>query len=115
MLTPKDKTKAKRAFKRGLPDTLISKTLNVPHISVFKFRHQLGITKNEIFEARYDTWQRLVEGGKDLSWLAGIYEVQEISIRKALWRNRGFSFVEAKRKLRDAQESQAKAGESWTW
>lgn len=117
MLTAQEKLKAKRGFIRGLPDTVISRTLGVPHVAVFKFRHQLGITKDQIWNNRYDTWKRLVETGKDLPWLADRYEVKEISIRKALWRNRGFSFVEAKRKLRDAQDAQALANgnDGWTW
>ena len=107
MLTKKQKDMIKRGFAKGVPDTVIAKTLEeVNHMQVYNFRKALGISTQTVQENRYNTWMRLIQTGKSVEVIAELYAVKPRTIKMALWKNKDFSFVDA-RKAVEKSEKQA--------
>lgn len=107
MLTLEQKTKATRGFSRGLQDTHIAKLVDASHMSIYKYRKSLGITKDEVLDKRYDAWIKMLNEGMDIEDVAALYLVKKRAIEQALWSKRGFSFVDAKRKHKEAQKRES--------
>ncbi|PTT89397.1 hypothetical protein DBR42_07875 [Pelomonas sp. HMWF004] len=87
-----------QGFRLGLSDPMIADKLNLSHMQVFNFRKANGITSDEVKQNRYNTWIEMLGRGLSLESLAKQYRVKPLSIRQALWRERGYSFKDVKKK-----------------
>ncbi|MCX4176666.1 MULTISPECIES: hypothetical protein [Paraburkholderia] len=87
-------------------DTVIAEMIGAKHIDVYKYRHELGITKDDILNTRYDQWVRLLTSGRSLEAIAKIYNVKPDTILSTLYRKRAFSYVEVKKKAERARAVQ---------
>lgn len=105
MLTTVQKAQIRKGFAIGFSDTHIARVVpDVNHMQVYNYRHKLGIPTEEIVKKRYDIWTRLIYEGLDISQIAEIYNVTEQSVKVLLWKNRNFSFVEAKATVKAKSE-----------
>ncbi len=99
MLTNDQRKLLIEGFELGLPDSLISKRLDLGRLQVYKFRKSINISAKDVLENRLSTWAEMIGNGITLEYIAEIYAVKPTSIRQMLWRERQFSFREAKKKL----------------
>ncbi len=110
MLTPELRELLSEGFDMGLPDTLIAKRLMLAHHTVYKFRRSLKISAKEVKENRLNAWADMILNGIDLALIAEMYAVQPRSLRHMLWRERRFSFREAKEETRIATRAKQTRG-----
>ncbi|KGC70269.1 MULTISPECIES: hypothetical protein [Burkholderia] len=98
MLTDEQKKLITKGLSKGVADTQIAKSIGVKHMQVYMYRKTLGVSREEVVEARYDTWIRLLESGTELETVAAMYEVKPDSVLSTLYRKRNFSYPEAKKR-----------------
>lgn len=106
MLTDEQKELVKKGLQRGLMDTMIAERIGAKHIEVYKYRHELDISREDVLEARYDQWMKLLQSGKSLESIAKLYCVKPDTIINTLYRKRAFSYVEVKRQAENALAAQ---------
>jgi hypothetical protein len=100
MLTNDQRKLLIKGFKSGLPDSLLSKRLNIDRKHIYMFRWSMNISAKDVLENRLDSWADMISKGISLELIAEIYAVKPTSIRQMLWRGRQFSFRSAKEQLR---------------
>ena len=110
MLTQEQRELLIEGFGMGLPDTLIAKRLTLAHHTVYKFRRSLKISANDVKENRLNSWADMILKGIDITLIAEMYAVQPRSLRHMLWRERRFSFREAKAEMRIATRAKQTRG-----
>ncbi|RQQ88672.1 hypothetical protein DF134_19000 [Burkholderia stagnalis] len=98
MLTDEQKKLITKGLSKGVADTQIAKSIGVKHMQVYVYRKTLGISREQVVEARYDTWIRLLESGMELETVATMYDVKPDSVLSTLYRKRDFSYPEAKKR-----------------
>lgn len=99
MLDNKVQAKATQLFKLGHSDAFVARELESDYQQINKFRKQLSISKEMVFEYRHKHWVALLKQGKSTQEIADQYGMTERSVRVTLWdKKKDFSFV----KLRHA-------------
>jgi hypothetical protein len=106
MLTNEQKELINKGLSRGVADTQIAEAIGVKHMQVFNYRKSLGITSQQVVDARYDTWIRLLEAGMSLDLVATTYQVKPESVLNSLYRKRNFSYTEAKKRGQKSLEAE---------
>jgi ribosomal protein L23 len=104
MLTDEQKKLIAKGLSKGVADTQIAEAIGVKHMQVFNYRKSLGITSQEVVDARYDTWIRMLEAGMSVDLVASLYKVKPESVLNSLYRKRQFSYTEAKKRGQKAIE-----------
>jgi DNA-binding CsgD family transcriptional regulator len=105
MLTDEQKKLITKGLSRGVADTQIAEAIGVKHMQVFNYRKSLGISAQDVVEARYDTWIRMLEAGMSVDLVASLYKVKPESVLNSLYRKRKFSYTEAKKRGQKAIEA----------
>lgn len=101
MMSKPQKKKVIALLERGLTDPHIAELVpDLTKMEVYKFRHSLGVSSDNVRDNRYDTWVKLIQKGVPTDEIAEFYRVKEQSLRVALWRTRKISFVEVKADLK---------------
>ncbi len=97
MLTQAQRTRLKKGFRQGFPDNILAEQLALSPRQVARFRHTLEIDVKVILENRLNTWIELIHKGGSPDAIAHAYGVKPNSLRQMLWREKRFSFREAKK------------------
>jgi len=98
MLSKEVQTKATQLFKLGYSDAFVARELDSQYQQINKFRGQLNITKEMVFEYRHKHWIALLKQGKSTQEIADQYGMTERSVRVTLWdKKKDFSFVKLRR------------------
>lgn len=98
MLNEEQKSRMITGFSKGLSDPMIARKLGLSHMQVFNFRKAQEISSHDVKQNRYREWIARLERGDSLEMIASEYHVKPLSIRQALWREKGFSIREAKKR-----------------
>ncbi|WP_454875145.1 hypothetical protein [Paraburkholderia xenovorans] len=105
MLTDEQKKLITKGLSRGVADTQIAEAIGVKHMQVFNYRKSIGVSSQQVVDARYDTWIRLLEAGMSVDLVASMYQVKPESVLNSLYRKRDFSYTEAKKRGQKAIEA----------
>lgn len=110
MLTQDQRDLLVEGFELGLYDNLIAKRIGITLKRVYGYRKSLNITGKDLLENRLNSWMNMVRNGFSLELISLVYDVKPQSIRLMLWREKQFSFREAKQELREAFQQLGQTG-----
>lgn len=102
MLTQEQRDLLGEGFELGLYDNLIAKRIGITLKRVYGYRKTLNITGKDLLENRLNSWMKMIRNGFSLELISLVYDVKPQSIRLMLWREKQFSFRQAKQELRGA-------------
>jgi uncharacterized protein YpbB len=96
MLTVKQRALLVEGFGLGLQDKIIAERIGISFTQVYSFRKSQKISGRDLLENRLNTWMDLIRNGMSIESIAKIYILKPASIRQMLWREKIFSFRQAK-------------------
>lgn len=74
----------------GFADTNIAQRLGLHNLKVYYYRKTIGVTREQVVENRYNSWEELLKKGASFEQVAELYGANPNSMYKTLHQKRGF-------------------------